>query len=83
MRVSRLRKKLESAGVAAPQIKSLHKLGYALVLSGRYRLLGSFRLDLLLLVYLRNVKTKIAKNSISSNFFRLDSGRLQCGLLVF
>ncbi|WP_367184880.1 helix-turn-helix domain-containing protein [Limnohabitans sp. Rim8] len=30
MCVSRLRKKLESAGVAAPQIKSLHKLGYAL-----------------------------------------------------
>ena len=30
MRVSRLRKKLESTGVAAPQIKSLHKVGYAL-----------------------------------------------------
>lgn len=30
MRVSRLRKKLESTGVAAPHIKSLHKVGYAL-----------------------------------------------------
>ena len=30
MRVSRLRKKLESTGVATPQIKSLHKVGYAL-----------------------------------------------------
>jgi DNA-binding response OmpR family regulator len=30
MRVSRLRKKLEITGVAAPHIKSLHKVGYAL-----------------------------------------------------
>ncbi|MBV5344515.1 MAG: response regulator transcription factor [Rhodoferax sp.] len=30
MRVSRLRKKLEATGVAAPHIKSLHKVGYAL-----------------------------------------------------
>lgn len=30
MRVSRLRKKLESSGVTAPQIKSLHKVGYVL-----------------------------------------------------
>ena len=30
MRVSRLRKKLESTGVAAPHIKSLHKVGYTL-----------------------------------------------------
>lgn len=30
MRISRLRKKLEATGVAAPHIKSLHKVGYAL-----------------------------------------------------
>jgi DNA-binding response OmpR family regulator len=30
MRISRLRKKLESTGVPSPQIKSLHKVGYAL-----------------------------------------------------
>jgi DNA-binding response OmpR family regulator len=30
MRVSRLRKKLKATGVAAPHIKSLHKVGYAL-----------------------------------------------------